>query len=237
MVDISARRHAEMQLADAQLEILERLALAAEYRDDDTGAHTRRVGESAAAIATALGLPQDEVELIRRAAPLHDVGKIAVPDAILRKPGRLTPEEFDQIKEHTVKGAAMLSGRAFPLLDLAQQIALTHHERWDGQGYPNGLAGDHIPLPGRIVAVADVFDALTHDRVYKEAWPAEEALHEIQTQAGRQFDPDVVEAFLRGYRERHPAPAAADTAQAPRPRSPALADSLTINPWRPQPTP
>jgi putative two-component system response regulator len=233
MVDITARREAEKAVAAAQVEILERLALAAEYRDDDTGEHTRRVGKTAAAIAATIGLAADEVELLRRAAPLHDVGKIAIPDAILRKPGRLTGEEFEEIKQHTVKGAAMLAGRGFPLLDLAERIALTHHERWDGHGYPHGLAGEAIPLAGRIVAVADVFDALTHERVYKEAWPVEQALEEIRTQAGRQFDPDVVEAFLSTYGTTASSTGRADSARPV--QSPAFSDSLTIGALRPQP--
>jgi putative two-component system response regulator len=147
-----------------------------------------------AQIAQALGLPEAEVELIRRAAPLHDVGKIAIPDSILLKPGKLTPEEYEQMKRHTTLGAKMLSGGRFPLLQRAEEIALTHHERWDGTGYML-LQGETIPLPGRIVAVADVFDALTNERPYKQAWPRNEAIQEIQRQSSRQFDARVVEAF------------------------------------------
>lgn len=188
-------RERTADLEATQVEILERLALAAEYRDDDTGEHTKRVGEMTARIADALGWPLAEVELIRRAAPLHDVGKIAIPDSILLKPGKLTPEEFERMKTHTTLGAKMLSGGEFPLLQLAEQIALTHHERWDGTGYI-GLREDAIPMAGRIVAVADVFDALTSERPYKQAWPMSEALEEIKCQSGRQFDPRIVEAFL-----------------------------------------
>ncbi len=188
-------RERTADLEATQLEILERLALAAEYRDDDTGEHTKRVGEITARIAEALGWPQVEVKLIRRAAPLHDVGKIAIPDSILLKPGKLTPDEFEQMKTHTVLGAKMLSGGRFPLLQLAEQIALTHHERWDGTGYI-GLHEEAIPMAGRIVTVADVFDALTSKRPYKEAWTARDAIEEIQRQRGHQFDPDVVDAFL-----------------------------------------
>lgn len=188
-------RERTLELEETQIEILERLALAAEYRDDDTGEHTQRVGQISARIAKALGLPPAEVELIQRAAPLHDVGKIAIPDAILLKPARLTPEEFEQMKTHTTLGAKMLSGGRFPLLQLAEEIALTHHEHWDGKGY-FGLEGESIPIAGRIVAVADVFDALTHERPYKKAWPNQEALEEIQRQSGRQFDSPIVEAFL-----------------------------------------
>jgi putative nucleotidyltransferase with HDIG domain len=184
------------ELEATQVEILERLALAAEYRDDDTGEHTKRVGQTSARIAEALGWSAAEVELIHRAAPLHDVGKIAIPDSILLKPGKLTPEEFEFMKTHTSLGAKMLSGGQFPLLQLAEQIALTHHERWDGTGYI-GMRDESIPMAGRIVTVADVFDALTSERPYKQAWPVSEAIEEIQRQSGRQFDPRVVEAFLK----------------------------------------
>lgn len=184
-----------LELEETQLEILERLALAAEYRDDDTGEHTQRVGQMSARIAQALSLPQEVVELIRRSAPLHDVGKIAIPDAILLKPGKLTADEFAQMKTHTTLGAKMLSGGRFPLLQMAEEIALTHHEHWDGNGYL-GLSGESIPIAGRIVAVADVFDALTHERPYKKAWSHDEALKEIQNQRGRQFDSTIVDAFL-----------------------------------------
>ena len=158
------------ELEETQIEILERLALAAEYRDDETGEHTRRVGKMSAQIAQALGLPEIEVALIRRAAPLHDVGKIAIPDSILLKPGKLTPDEFELMKTHTALGGKMLSGGRFPLLQWAEEIALTHHERWDGTGYL-GLRGEDIPIAGRIVAVADVFDALTSRRPYRRALP------------------------------------------------------------------
>jgi putative two-component system response regulator len=184
------------ELEATQVEILERLALAAEYRDDDTGKHTKRVGETAARIAEALGWQEAAVELIRRAAPLHDVGKIAISDTILLKPGKLTPEEFERMKQHTKLGAKILSGGQFPLLQLAEQIALTHHERWDGTGYI-GLSGEAIPMAGRIVSVADVLDALTSERPYKKAWPLDEAIREIQSQSGRQFDPRVVVAFSK----------------------------------------
>ncbi|HEY0073223.1 MAG TPA: HD domain-containing phosphohydrolase [Abditibacteriaceae bacterium] len=183
-------------LAASQIEILDRLARAAEYRDDDTGQHTYRVGHVAALIAQKLNVPTSRVELIRRASPLHDVGKIGVPDNILLKPGRLTPEEFDIIKPHTTIGAALLSGGHSEMVKIAETIALTHHERWDGTGYPAGLKGEEIPLEGRIVAIADVFDALSHDRPYKKAWPLEECVAEIERNSGRQFDSQVVAAFL-----------------------------------------
>lgn len=184
------------ELEAARVEILERLAIAAEYRDDDTGKHTARVGFVSARIAAAMDRPASEVELIRRAAPLHDVGKIGVPDAILLKPGKLTPEEWLVMKEHTAIGAGILGGSTAPVLQMAEEIAACHHERWEGGGYPRGLAGAQIPFASRIVAVADVLDATTHARPYKPAWPLEEALAEIEAQAGRHFDPEVVEAFL-----------------------------------------
>ena len=184
------------ELEKAQVEILDRLAMAAEYRDDETGLHTRRVADNSAGIARGLGLPDDMVELVKRAAPLHDVGKIAIPDEILLKNGRLTPEEFEIMKTHVKVGSRILTGSEAPLLRLAEEIARTHHECWDGSGYADGLEGKAIPLAGRIVAVADVFDALTSNRPYKEAWSVEDALDEIDRQAGHQFDPQVVRAFL-----------------------------------------
>lgn len=188
-------RERTQDLEHAQIEILERLAMAAEFRDDATRQHVRRVGLLSVRIATVLGLPAAEVERIGLAAPLHDVGKIAIPDRLLLKLDRLTREEFEIMKTHTVVGARLLSGSHFAVLRLAEQIALTHHERWDGNGYSVGLRREEIPLVGRIVAVADVFDALTHERPYKRAWPLAEAIAEIEGQRGRQFDPDVVEAF------------------------------------------
>ena len=189
-------RERTSELEDAQVEILERLALAAEYRDDETGAHTWRVGYSAGLLAQYLGWSPAQAELMRRAAPLHDVGKIGVPDRVLKKPGKLTAEEFEEIRAHVTIGAKALTGSRSPLLQLAEVIALTHHERWDGTGYMQ-LKEEAIPLPGRIVTVVDVFDALTQNRRYKESWPLERARAEIAAQAGSQFDPQVVEAFLQ----------------------------------------
>jgi putative two-component system response regulator len=187
-------------LEEAQQEILERLALAAEFRDDDTGQHTKRVGEMSAYIARALGMPEAQVQMLRLAAPLHDLGKIGVKDAILGKPGKLTDEEFEAMKAHCKIGASILSGGCSPLLRMAEEIALTHHERWAGGGYPGRLSGESIPLCGRIVAVADVFDALTHARPYKRAWSVAEAVREIRSQRGVQFDPAVVDALMEVLR-------------------------------------
>ncbi len=184
------------ELAEAQVEIIRRLAVAAEYRDDITGQHAERVGVLSALLAEELGLPAEQVSLIRRAAPLHDVGKIGIPDSILMKPGRLTPQEFDVMKTHTIIGGRILSGSRYPLLELAETIALTHHERWDGRGYDR-MRGEDIPLVGRIVAVADVFDSLTHERPYKRAFTIDESVDEILRGRGEHFDPNVVDAFSR----------------------------------------
>jgi PAS domain S-box-containing protein len=192
-----ALRASEAELREAQAEILERLAQAAELRDDETGLHTRRVGVLAARIATSLGLPSAEVELLRQAAPLHDVGKIGVPDQILMKEGALTPAERACIELHAALGARILSGSTSPLIRLAESIAHCHHERWDGTGYPRRLSREEIPLPARICAVADVFDALSHARPYRAAWPMERILTYMRHAAGTHFDPEVVDAFFR----------------------------------------
>ena len=201
-----ARQNAELEatvqertreLEASRLEVLERLATAAEFRDDETGRHTQRVGEMAAQLARAHGLGPSSVQLIRLAAPLHDVGKIAVPDGVLRKPGRLTPEEFAVMQTHTVRGAEMLAGGGSDLVTLAARIALSHHERWDGSGYPGRLVGEAIPLEARIVAVADVMDALSHDRPYRAAWPLADVLAEIRRSRGTHFDPLVVDTFFQ----------------------------------------
>lgn len=191
------------ELESAQFEIIERLARAAEFRDDKTGQHTERVGQMAALLAKQVGLPDPQVSLIRRAAPLHDVGKIGIPDSILLKLGKLTSDEFALVKTHTTIGARILSGSRFTILRLAEEIAFNHHERWDGEGYA-GIAGAAIPLAGRIVAVADVFDALTQKRPYKAAWPVSEAVAEIDRQRGKQFDPTLVDAFLHVVEQREP---------------------------------
>jgi putative two-component system response regulator len=183
------------ELAESHHETLTRLALAAEYRDDDTQAHTYRVADTAARIALELGLEGHEVKLIREAALLHDVGKVGIPDAILLKAGPLSGEEFDVVKTHPEIGRSILAGSRSGILRAAEEIAAFHHEWWDGTGYPYGLVGDAIPLAARIVALADVFDALTHSRPYKAAWPRADALAEIRRLRGVQFDPAVVDVF------------------------------------------
>jgi putative two-component system response regulator len=184
------------ELEAARRDSLMRLAIAAEYRDDGTHRHPQRVGRTAMALAQVLGMDDSQASLIGQAAELHDVGKLAIPDAILLKRNKLADHEFEKLKTHTTAGAAILSGGQSPLMAPAEQIALTHHERWDGSGYPNGLVGRDIPMTGRIVALADVFDALTHSRPYKPAWSIDATLSEIRSLQERQFDPSVVGAFM-----------------------------------------
>jgi putative two-component system response regulator len=188
------------ELEETQTEILERLAAAAEYRDEGTGLHTRRVGKLSALLARMIGLGDGQSQLIRKAAVLHDLGKISVPDTILGKPGQLLAEEFDMVRPHTTVGAGILSGSRSRLLQLAEEIALYHHERWDGAGYSR-LAGESIPLPARIVALADAFDVITHDRPYRSALPIADAVAEIQRESGKQFEPRLVDALLALLRE------------------------------------
>ncbi|MEO8688660.1 MAG: HD domain-containing phosphohydrolase [Solirubrobacteraceae bacterium] len=178
-----------------RVEMLQRLALAAEYRDDNTREHTERVAALAARLGQRLGLSELAVTHIRHAAPLHDVGKIAIPDSILLKPGRLSAAEFEVVKTHAEAGARVLAEADSELLEVAESIARSHHERWDGGGYPDALAGRDIPLVGRLVHVADVFDVLVHERPYKDAFSVEDAAEEITGGAGSQFDPEVIEAF------------------------------------------
>lgn len=184
------------QLGDAYRDITHRLALVGEYRDDATAEHTSRVGQLAARLGRAAGFSADQVALLADAAPLHDIGKVAVPDSVLLKPGPLSAVEFDIIKTHAAVGAHILRGGPSPLLRLAEQIAYTHHERWDGGGYPSGLCGQAIPLAGRLVAIVDVYDALTSDRPYKKAWSVDRAVHQMRADSGRHFDPELLGLFL-----------------------------------------
>ena len=201
--DVTAKRAKELELEQlsyelerARFETLRRLALAAEYRDDQTHEHTQRVAETCGLICRSLCMSEEQTRVIKLAAPLHDVGKIGIPDRILLKPGPLTLVEFEAMKTHTTIGGAILSGSHSPILDVGADIALGHHERWDGTGYPSGVAREAIPQAARILAVADVLDALTHDRPYKPAWHLERALQEILDGRGSQFDPAVVDALF-----------------------------------------
>lgn len=185
------------QLVKSRLEIIRRLGRAAEYRDNETGAHVERMSRYSYHLAIALQLGDDRATEILHASPMHDVGKIGIPDHILLKPGKLTPEEFTIMKTHAEIGANILAGHNSPLLQLAETIAATHHEKWDGSGYPRGLKGEAIPLEGRIVAIADVFDALTSSRPYKQAWSVEAAMSYVQDNSGIHFDPEIVVHFQK----------------------------------------
>jgi len=189
-------RERTQEVRDTQLELIHRLGQAAESRDEDTGAHIERISRLAYRLGLAAGMSEDEAELLRHASPMHDIGKIGIPDRILLKEGRLDPDEWEVMKTHAQIGSDVLRGSNSPLVRMAEAIARTHHERWDGSGYPVGLAGQRIPLVGRIVAVCDVFDALTSKRPYKEAWPVEEALATIAAERGKHFDPQLADIFL-----------------------------------------
>lgn len=190
------RNEALREVAQAHHEALLRLSRAAEFRDDDTGVHIVRIGFLAWALALRLGRPSTWALLLRQAAPMHDVGKIGISDAVLKKPGPFTPEERAEMNRHVTIGAEILGRSRIPLFQLAAEVALTHHERWDGSGYPKGLAGEEIPISGRIVAVVDFFDALTMDRCYRPALSDAEALKMLEGERGRAFDPRIVDTFL-----------------------------------------
>jgi len=193
-----ALRNAKLteELKAAYEDTIFRLSVAAEYKDQETANHIRRVSYYSAILAEELGLDDQRVETIRWAAPMHDVGKIGIPESILQKPGRLTPEEFSTMKQHTVLGGRLFDGAESPLLRTSATVALTHHERYDGSGYPRGLSGNAIPIEGQSVALADVFDALSSDRCYKPAYPIERCLENIRTDCARHFHPDVIRAFM-----------------------------------------
>jgi len=184
------------QLKLAHVDLVERLGRAAEYKDTDTGEHIIRMSQYSKVLALAYGLDETQAELLKQAAPMHDIGKIGIPDAILLKPGKLTEQEFDAMKAHTVIGAKILANSGSPLLQLAHRLAMEHHEKWDGSGYPSGLKGEEISIEGRIAAIADVFDALTSKRPYKEPWSTEQAVELLQDQAGKHFDPQLVTLFI-----------------------------------------
>jgi putative two-component system response regulator len=189
------------ELESRQEEIILRLCRAGDYRDHETGEHIIRMARYCQLIAEELGFPPETCQFIYSAAQMHDIGKIGIPDAILQKPGKLTPEERGVMQEHTLIGESILQGSSSPLIQAAEIIAATHHERWDGEGYPRGLKGESIPVSGRIAAVADVFDALTSERHYKLGWPVSAARDEIVRNRGTQFDPACVDAFLRRWED------------------------------------
>ena len=189
-------KRALSELEIAQAETVQRLSMAVEFRDEDTGAHIERIGRFSVQLAEYIGMDADFCERLRHAAPLHDVGKVAIPDAILLKPGPLTPEERAIVETHAEEGHRLVRGSSSSILDMAATIALSHQEKWDGSGYPRGLGGESIPIEGRIVAVADVFDALTSDRVYRKAFSIEDAVQMMREQRGRHFDPVLLDAFM-----------------------------------------
>ena len=198
---ISDLKAAHRELQEAYLDTIHRLVLAAEYRDEDTGKHIMRMSRYSALIAEKLGLPAGEVQNTLYAVPMHDVGKIGIPDDILLKKGRLTEEEFQIMTTHTTIGANILADSSAEILQVAQQIALCHHEKWNGKGYSQGLSGENIPMVGRIVALADTFDALTSRRPYKDPYPVEIACDIIKKERGQHFDPDVVDIFIENLEE------------------------------------
>jgi methanogenic corrinoid protein MtbC1 len=187
---------ANSELEIAQEEMVRRLSMAVEYRDQDTGSHIERIGRLSTMLAEQIGMEPEFCARLRLAAPLHDVGKVAIPDSILLKPGPLTPEERAIIETHAEEGHRLLRGSSSPILKMATSIALSHQEKWDGSGYPRGVVGEAIPIEGRIVAITDVFDALTSDRVYRKAFPLEEAIRMMREQRGKHFDPVLLDAFM-----------------------------------------
>lgn len=188
------------ELRKSHLETIYRMALVAEFRDQkDTAKHLRRMSRFSEILALAMGFPHREAEDLRYAAPLHDIGKVAIPDSILRKPGKLEADEYEEMKRHTIYGSKMLAHAESKLLRIASKIAIAHHENYDGSGYPYGLKGEEIPLEARIVSVADVFDALTSERVYKKAWTAEDAKKYIKNHERKLFDPEVVAALVKSF--------------------------------------
>lgn len=188
-------RERTKELCDTRLEIIRRLGRAAEYRDNETGLHIIRMSKFSQALGRAAGMSEHEADLLLNASPMHDIGKIGIPDRILLKPGKFEPDEWEIMKTHAAIGAQLLAGHDSELMQVASEIAYTHHEKWDGTGYPRGLRGDDIPLVGRIVALSDVFDALTSERPYKRAWPVEEAVTYIRDNAGKHFDPTLAKCF------------------------------------------
>lgn len=188
-------RQRTQELHETRLKIIQRLGRAAEYKDDETGLHVIRMSHYARIIGLAAGMSETEAEVLFNAAPMHDIGKIGIPDNILKKPGKLDTSEFEIMKTHCQIGADIIGDDPSELIQMAKVIALTHHEKWDGSGYPNGLSGDEIPRVGQIVAVADVFDALTSKRPYKEEWPVDDAVVLLEESSGQHFDPQLIKLF------------------------------------------
>lgn len=184
------------ELYQTRLKIIQRLGRAAEYKDNETGMHVIRMSKYSRLLASAAGFSEIEAERLMNAAPMHDIGKIGIADDILKKPGRLTPEQFEIMKQHPQIGADIIGDDKDELLSMAKVVALTHHEKWDGSGYPKGLSGEAIPLVGRIVAIADVFDALTSTRPYKTAWPIDKTIALLEDNAGKHFDPNLIPIFI-----------------------------------------
>jgi putative two-component system response regulator len=185
------------ELEETRMEVIHRLGRAGEYRDNETGNHVIRMSRFSELLAREIGLSERTCNLILNASPMHDIGKIGIPDSILLKPGKLEPDEWETMKTHVIKGVEILMGNDSELMVMARNIALHHHEKWDGSGYPNNLNGQDISIEGRIVAVCDVFDALTSERPYKKAWPVEKALEFLMDQKGRHFEPRLVDGFIR----------------------------------------
>ncbi len=223
----SELKRALSELEIAQAETVQRLSMAVEFRDEDTGAHIERIGRFSVLLAEHIGMDAEFCERLKHAAPLHDVGKVAIPDAILLKPGPLTPEERAIVETHAEEGHRLVRGSSSSILDMAATIALSHQEKWDGTGYPRGLKGETIPIEGRIVAVADVFDALTSDRVYRKAFSVEEAVQMMREQRGRHFDPVLLDAFMEVLGQLRPG----------RPRAAALRSRASSSRARSRPSP
>ncbi|MDH5592043.1 MAG: response regulator [Gammaproteobacteria bacterium] len=194
-LEVEVKKRTE-ELERSRYEVIERLGKAAEFKDNETGNHVLRMSHYARLLAKTAGMSESDSDLILLAAPMHDIGKIGIPDNVLLKPGKLDQDEWKIMQTHVQIGADLLSGcDEVPLMKMAKNIALTHHERWDGNGYPNGLSGEDIPIEGRICAICDVFDALTSERPYKEAWSVEKAMELIRSESGKQFDPSLVAHF------------------------------------------
>jgi response regulator RpfG family c-di-GMP phosphodiesterase len=195
MMDLKVEMRSR-ELRETRLEVIRRLSRAAEFRDDDTGMHISRMSRYSVLIAKSAGFSESECDLLLNAAPMHDIGKIGIPDGVLLKPGKLDGDEWEIMQSHTILGARILEGSNTPIMKMACAIALSHHEKWNGAGYPEGRSGEDIPIMARVCAIADVFDALTSERPYKKAWTIEDAIGLITEEAGKHFDPNLVPAFL-----------------------------------------